>query len=390
MSRVPIGGYNPLFNPVLQHKQPGAYMSMGDTAENVAHQWQVPREQQEAFAVASHRKAAAAQAEGRLAAEIVAIRAGETTVDTDGCIRPETSAEVLATLKPAFAQDGSVTAGTSSPLTDGCAAVLVTTEAYAERHGLTPLARVRSQAVAGCGPEIMGVGPINATRKALARAGVEIGAIDVVELNEAFSSQALASARDIGVCRRDAEHRRRRVGDRPSAGRHGRAHRGQGGQPATTHRRPLCAGDAVHRRRPGDRDRAGAGVMHIAKIGVVGAGVMGAGIAAQVANAGIPVVLLDIVPPGANDRSHTGHRRHRPHAEDRARAVHERRCRQAGAAGQPRGRPGLAWPIATGSSRPSSSSPTPSATLYRLLHARCGGPAAPCQLQHLHHPACTC
>ncbi len=199
MSRVPIGGYNPLFNPVLAAKQPGAYMGMGETAENVAHQWQVPRVEQEAFAVRSHQKAAAAQAAGRLEAEIVGIRDGQTVVEKDGCIRPDTSAEALAGLKPAFDKDGSVTAGTSSPLTDGCAAVLVTTQAYAERHGLTPLARVRSQAVAGCGPEIMGVGPINATRKALARAGVDIGAIDVVELNEAFSSQALASARDIGI-----------------------------------------------------------------------------------------------------------------------------------------------------------------------------------------------
>ena len=199
MSRVPIGGYNPLLNPALHEKQPGAYMSMGDTAENVARQWQVSRAEQEAFAVRSHSRAAAAQANGYFEAEIVPIKAGGQMVTQDGCIRPETSPEVLAGLKPAFDQAGSVTAGTSSPLTDGCAAVLVTTAAYAERHGLTALARVRSVAVAGCGPEIMGVGPINATRKALRRAGIEIGAVDVVELNEAFSSQALASARDIGV-----------------------------------------------------------------------------------------------------------------------------------------------------------------------------------------------
>jgi acetyl-CoA acyltransferase len=199
MSRVPIGGYNPLLNPALHEKNPGASMSMGDTAENVARQWQVSRAEQEAFAVRSHSRAAAAQARGYFEAEIVPIKAGGQMVTQDGCIRPETSPEVLAGLKPAFDQAGSVTAGTSSPLTDGCAAVLVTTAAYAERHGLTALARVRSVAVAGCAPEIMGVGPINATRKALRRAGIEIGAVDVVELNEAFSSQALASARDIGV-----------------------------------------------------------------------------------------------------------------------------------------------------------------------------------------------
>jgi acetyl-CoA acyltransferase len=199
MSRVPIGGYNPLLNPVLNEKQPGAYMGMGDTAENVAQQWQVSRAEQEAFAVRSHSRAAAAQAKGYFDEEIVPIKVGKDIVSRDGCIRPETSADVLAGLKPAFDKDGSVTAGTSSPLTDGCAAVLVTTAAYAERHGLTVLALVRSAAVAGCGPEIMGVGPIDASRKALRRAGIEIGAVDVVELNEAFSSQALASARDIGV-----------------------------------------------------------------------------------------------------------------------------------------------------------------------------------------------
>ena len=199
MSRIPMGGYNPMMNPVLNTKNPGAYMSMGDTAENVARQWQVSREQQEAFAVRSHARAHAAQEAGLFDAEIVAIRSGKTVVEKDGCIRPETTSAVLAALKPAFETEGSVTAGTSSPLTDGCAAVLVTTERYAERHGLVPLARVRSVAVAGCRPDIMGVGPINATRKALSRAGIEIGAVDVVELNEAFSSQALASARDIGV-----------------------------------------------------------------------------------------------------------------------------------------------------------------------------------------------
>ena len=199
MSRVPMGGYNPLLNVTLHGKQPGAYMGMGETAENVARQWQVPRAEQEAFAAASHAKAAAAQSAGRLAAEIVAIRSGQTMVEQDGCIRPDTTPEGLAALKPAFDQEGTVTAGTSSPLTDGCAAVLVTTEAYAERNGLTPLARLRSQSVAGCGPEIMGVGPVGATAKALRRAGITIGEVDVVELNEAFASQAIASIRDIGI-----------------------------------------------------------------------------------------------------------------------------------------------------------------------------------------------
>ena len=199
MSRVPMMGYNPLINPALMKAMPAAYIGMGETAENVARKWQIPRAEQEAFAVRSHQRAAAAVAAGRLAEEIVPITGKGGTVDQDGCIRPDTTAEGLAGLKPAFDKDGSVTAGTSSPLTDGAAAVLVCSENYAEKNGLRPLARIKSIAVAGCAPEIMGIGPVAATKKALARAGIEIGAIDVVELNEAFASQALACARDLGI-----------------------------------------------------------------------------------------------------------------------------------------------------------------------------------------------
>ncbi|MBV9654271.1 MAG: thiolase family protein [Acetobacteraceae bacterium] len=199
MSRVPIMGFNPLPNPALAAKRPGAYLSMGETAENVARQWQVPRPEQEAFALRSQRRAAAAQAEGRLAAEIVPIKTKTGAVERDECLRPETTAEALAELKPAFDQDGSVTAGTSSPLTDGAAAVLVCSEEFAQRAGLTPLARVTAVAVAGCAPETMGMGPVGASRKALERAGIEAGRLDVVELNEAFASQALACARELGL-----------------------------------------------------------------------------------------------------------------------------------------------------------------------------------------------
>jgi acetyl-CoA acyltransferase len=199
MSRVPIMGFNPLPNPALLAKNPAAYSGMGDTAENVAKQWQIPRADQEAFAVRSHARAAAAQAGGHFEAEIVPIAARGETVARDGCIRPETSAATLAALKPAFAADGSVSAGTSSPLTDGAAAVLVCSEAYAAAHKLTPLARVRACAVAGCAPEIMGIGPVAATRKALARAGLAMAQMDVVELNEAFASQALACVRDLDI-----------------------------------------------------------------------------------------------------------------------------------------------------------------------------------------------
>jgi acetyl-CoA acyltransferase len=199
MSRVPMMGFNPMPNPALHEKRPGAYMGMGDTAENVARRWEISRADQEAFAVASHHKAAKAQGEGRLAAEIVPIATKGGTVETDGCIRADASAEGLASLKPAFQQDGSVTAGTSSPLTDGASAVLVCSAGFANRHGLKPLARVASVAVAGCEPEIMGMGPVVASRKALARAGITADALSVVELNEAFASQALACMRDLGL-----------------------------------------------------------------------------------------------------------------------------------------------------------------------------------------------
>ncbi|MBP2292493.1 thiolase family protein [Azospirillum rugosum] len=200
MTRVPIMGYNPLPNPTLKQSYPESYCSMGITAENVARRYEIARADQEAFAVASHAKAAAAQAEGRLSEEIVAIpTTGGAAVERDGCIRPGTTAEGLAGLKPAFMADGSVTAATSSPLTDGGAAVLVTTEEYAKANGLPILARIRSVAVAGCAPEVMGLGPVPAAQKALQRAGLSVGDIDIIELNEAFASQAIACMRDLDI-----------------------------------------------------------------------------------------------------------------------------------------------------------------------------------------------
>ncbi|WP_372053950.1 thiolase family protein [Tistrella mobilis] len=200
MTRVPMMGFNPAPNPVLAEMMPGAYMPMGITAENVAEKWQISRAAQEEFAVASHKKAAAAREQGRFADEIVAITQKKgPAVDADGCIRPDASVEGLAGLDPAFKKDGVVTAGTSSPLTDGASACLVCTEEYAAKNNLTPLARIRSVAVAGCAPEIMGIGPVAASRKALERAGVKAGDLDVVELNEAFASQALACIQDLGL-----------------------------------------------------------------------------------------------------------------------------------------------------------------------------------------------
>ncbi|MBJ2160079.1 thiolase family protein [Variovorax sp. IB41] len=199
MTMVPQGGFNFSPSPELLANT-DAYISMGETAENVAQRWNVSRADQEAFAVDSHRKAAAARAEGRLAGEIVPVRlASGDIVDADGCIRPSTSAEALANLKPAFRPDGVVTAGTSSPLTDGAAVVLVTSDAFAAKHGLQMLARIKSFATVGVDPAIMGIGPIPATRKALARAGLTAADLDVIEINEAFSSQALACIRDLGL-----------------------------------------------------------------------------------------------------------------------------------------------------------------------------------------------
>jgi acetyl-CoA acyltransferase len=197
MSRVPMGGFNPLPSPKLYGEKPEAYIGMGDTAENVAERWQLTRAVQEEFALASHRKAAAARADGRLADEIVPVSNGKATIDQDECIRADASAEGLAALKPAFTTTGTVTAGTSSPLTDGASAVLVCSEDYARRNNLPMLARIKAIAVAGCAPEIMGIGPVAASRKALARAGIGAHELDVVELNEAFASQALACIHDL-------------------------------------------------------------------------------------------------------------------------------------------------------------------------------------------------
>ncbi|KAF1052451.1 MAG: 3-ketoacyl-CoA thiolase [Stenotrophomonas maltophilia] len=197
MTRVPMGGFNLSPNPRLLQDYPQAYMSMGQTAENVAQRWQIAREAQEAVAVQSHAKAARARLEGRLVSEIVPIDTPNGVVDEDGCIRPGTDAQTLAGLKPAFG--GSVTAGTASPLTDGAAALLVCSEDFARQHGLPILARIKAVAVTGCAPEIMGMGPLYATRKLLERAGLSIADIDLMEINEAFASQAIACVEELGM-----------------------------------------------------------------------------------------------------------------------------------------------------------------------------------------------
>ncbi|MGH1404059.1 MAG: thiolase family protein [Alphaproteobacteria bacterium] len=195
MSRIPMGGFNPMPNPAIFDKYPQAYIGMGETAENLAKKYDIDRSSQEEFAVNSHKKAAAAAQGGKFDDEIVPI--GEVT--SDGTIRPDSSVEKLATLKPAFLSDGTVTAATSSPLTDGSAAVLVASEEYADKNGLEKIARIKSVAVAGCAAEIMGIGPVPATHKALERAGLKLDDIDIIELNEAFAAQGLSVVKELGA-----------------------------------------------------------------------------------------------------------------------------------------------------------------------------------------------
>ncbi len=199
MTRIPMGGFNPSPHPGLYGDYPEAYIGMGITAENLAKKYELSRAEQQEFAVSSHQKAAAAREGGKLSDEIITIVDGNNRIEQDGCIRPETTVEGLDGLDPAFDQAGTVTAGTSSPLTDGAAAGLVCAEDYADAQGLEKLARIKSIAVSGCAPEIMGIGPVGATEKALERAGLELGEIDVIELNEAFAAQSLAVIKETGM-----------------------------------------------------------------------------------------------------------------------------------------------------------------------------------------------
>lgn len=199
MTRIPMGGYNFLPHPGLAKDYPEAFVAMGITAENLARKYQISRAEQQELAVLSHDRAAKARAAGKFTNEIVSITTKAGVVDKDGCIREGTSQDTLNTLKPAFLEDGTVTAATASPLTDGASATLVCSEDYAKAHGLKIMARIKSIAVAGCAPEIMGIGPVAATQKALQRAGLSLKDIDIIELNEAFAAQSLAVVRDLGI-----------------------------------------------------------------------------------------------------------------------------------------------------------------------------------------------
>ena len=199
MTFIPMNGltYDP--HPQLSKDNPNVYMSMGITAENVAKKFNISRKEQQDFAISSHFKANLARESNIFDNEIVSITNNNETITKDGGIRPNTSHEILDGLKLAFDENGTVTAGTASPLTDGASAVIVCEEEYAKKNNLNILARIKSTAVVGCPPELMGLGPINASKKALKRANLSISDIDIVELNEAFASQSLACIKELNM-----------------------------------------------------------------------------------------------------------------------------------------------------------------------------------------------
>lgn len=212
MSLVPVMGWKTVLNYKIAKDNPDYYTSMGLTAEAVAKQFNVSREDQDEFAYRSHMKAAAAIREGKFKDEIVPItvkevyvdtdmkrKTREFVVDTDEGVRPDTSLEALAKLKPVFAVGGTVTAGNSSQTSDGAAFVLVMSERKMKELNVKPVARMVSYAVAGVEPRIMGIGPVRAVPKALKLAGMKLADIDIIELNEAFAAQSLAVVRELGI-----------------------------------------------------------------------------------------------------------------------------------------------------------------------------------------------
>ena len=194
MTRV-TAGFNPMPYPKSNKENPNLYFSMGTTAENVAKKYQIERRAQQEFAIASHQKAFEAQSKGNFKKEITVIN----DCSKDGGIRSSSSHEILDGLKLIFDQEGTVTAATSSPLTDGAAVTLICEEQYAKDNNLDILGRIVSTAVQGCSPELMGLGPIGASNKALKRANLSIKDIDIIELNEAFASQSLACIKDLDI-----------------------------------------------------------------------------------------------------------------------------------------------------------------------------------------------
>lgn len=196
MSRIPMGGWNVALNKNVYDGNAAGFMNMGVTAENLAEKYGISRAEQDAFAVESHRKMAAAQAAGHFKNEIVPV-AG---VSEDDGVRADTNTESLAKLKTAFKAEkdgGTVTPATSSQITDGASLVMLTSESYAKANNMPVMARILSYSGSGCAPEIMGIGPVEASKKALARAGLSMNDIDVVELNEAFAAQSIAVLKEM-------------------------------------------------------------------------------------------------------------------------------------------------------------------------------------------------
>jgi acetyl-CoA acetyltransferase family protein len=217
MSRVPMGGFNPSFNPRLVKPREGekvdspyppieleygywSYIPMGLTAENLAREYNISRVEQDAFALRSHKRAIAATESGVFAREIVPVPLPNgSLMEIDEGPRRDTSMEKLAALEPAFTKGGTVTAGNSSPLNDGAAAVVLMSAEKARDLGITPLAKVLTMAVAGVRPDIMGIGPVPAMKKVLQRSGMQLGDIDIIELNEAFAAQSLSVVKAMGI-----------------------------------------------------------------------------------------------------------------------------------------------------------------------------------------------
>lgn len=210
LSQIPMSSNKFMANPTLAAEHPGMYINMGLTAENVAQQYEVTREEQDAFALRSHQRAAAAQESGKFDDEVVpldvtivtgngsSISTNSTRFDKDEGIRRDTTADRLAKLRPVFHVKGTVTAGNSSQTSDGAAAVMLMSDEMANAEGITPKARFVSFAVGGVAPEVMGIGPVAAVPKALKYAGLSLDDIDLIELNEAFAAQALAVIRELG------------------------------------------------------------------------------------------------------------------------------------------------------------------------------------------------
>ncbi len=217
MSRIPMGGFNPSLNPRLVKPREGekvdspyppieleygywSYIPMGITAENLAREYNISRAEQDAFALRSHRRAIAATDSGIFMREIVPVPLPNgSLMEIDEGPRRDTSLEKLAALEPAFIKGGTVTAGNSSPLNDGAAAVVLMSAEKARDLGITPLAKVLTMAVAGVRPDIMGIGPVPALKKVLQRAGMQLGDIDIIELNEAFAAQSLSVVKAMGI-----------------------------------------------------------------------------------------------------------------------------------------------------------------------------------------------